>query len=458
MRIRHQFLLTLLGASLVIVLLVALLTQLTFQRSLDTYLVQRQQTLLEELSLEFADYYTTYGSFDGITLRALIWNMEGQGRRRIPPDLILLDAQRYPLFGPPLEPERLVTHNIEVNNETVGWLGLPSSPNFRERIEQRYAQRQQNLLFSVAGVSLLLAVFGAWWLSRKLVRPIERIADFSQQLSRGDYQARLDSARADELGQLSRAMNGLAHSLEQTQQSRQRWLADLSHELRTPMTVLRAELEAMQDGVRPLSAEKINHLHAQTVHLSKLLDDLHDLALADAGALRYSMEPVDINLLIQQCCTSQKSTLATRQHTLTINLPTSPSMMQGDAKRLRQLFDNLLNNSDKYTDKPGATEIIVTHQRGNIIICISDSAPGVSDEQLPYLFDYLYRAEDSRNRRTGGAGLGLAISRRIVEAHRGSIKARHSDSISDSTGDNTSDSNRASGGLTIEIHFPGDAP
>ena len=230
-------------------------------------------------------------------------------------------------------------------------------------------------------------------------------------------------------------MNTLAETLATTQQARQRWLADMAHELRTPVTVLRGEIEAVQDGVRPSSPEMITRLHQQVVHISHLLDDLHDLSLADAGALRYQMETLDLRALCQQASNSVPAT----HLSLSVNLPDHPCTIKGDATRLRQLLDNLLGNSNKYTAPGGQLQLTLSCGGGRVQLVIEDSAPGVTDEQLTHLFEYLYRAEGSRNRQTGGTGLGLAICERIVGAHGGTIHAEHS----------------ALGGLRISIDLPG---
>lgn len=445
MRIRNQFLLTLLGACLVILLVTSVLMQFSFQRSLDQYLSQRQHALLTELSTEFSEYYDHYGSFDGITLRTLIWGAEGPSQPHIPPDLILLDSARAPIFGPPIPTDELTLRVIKVSGETVGWLGLPNSPEARADIEHRFARKQRNLLLSIASATLCLAFIGAWWLSRKLVKPIEAVATFSRTLRDGDFKQRLSGSflrtqKSDELKQLSSSMNSLAHSLEQSHSSRQRWLADLSHELRTPVTVMRAELEAMQDGVRPLDQHQINAVLSETLHLTKLLDDLHDLSLADVGALRYRMEPINFGDIVRVSCASYEPLFSAKQQQLIFHIPSTPLIQNGDAVRLRQLLDNLLSNALKYTDNGTNVDVSLEQHAGKIILSIKDDSPGVSDEQLAHLFDHLYRVENSRNRQTGGAGLGLAICQRIVEAHQGTIKAHHN---------NVGETR----GLAIEIHF-----
>jgi len=339
---------------------------------------------------------------------------------------VLLDEEQSLLFGPPVPPEDLELEPVLVDALLVGWVGLPNSERFREAVEQDFSRRQQRLLLAIALASLALAVVGAWWLSRRLVRPVETVVDLSSRLSRGDYQARVATTREDELGILIGSMNQLANTLEQSRNSRQRWLADLSHELRTPVTVLRGELEAIQDGVRELTPARVDSLHREILHLGKLLDDLHDLALADAGALRYRMERIELVSLLQQSAVAIQPQCGDRQQHLQLQLPHAPIYLQGDALRLRQLLDNLLANACKYTDKGGNIRVTLAQEAQQIRLDIEDSAPGVTDAQLPLLFDHLYRTDSARQRATGGAGLGLAICQRIAHAHGGQLSAAHS--------------------------------
>ena len=442
MRIRYQFLLILSGASLVILVVSLLAAQISFQRSLDRYLGERQTARLQSLSLEFSDYYASYGNFDDIGLRTLVWEAERGDGERLPSNLVLMDADRFPVFGPPLPPDALALEPIMVDGNTVGWLGLPNSEQYRQDIEQRFSQRQQRLLWGIAIACLVLALVGAWWLSRALVRPVEALAALSSRLSHGDYQARLALQRTDEVGELIDNMNRLADTLEKNRTSRQRWLADLSHELRTPVTVLRGELEAVQDGVRPLDSTRINSLHDEILHLGKLLDDLHDLALADAGALRYRFEDINLCALVRSGTDAFLPLLSQKQQTLSLQLPDTGLHVTGDAMRLRQLLDNLLANSQKYTHEGGQVRVSLAGNTEQLTLVVEDSAPGVSDDQLPQLFDYLYRVDSSRNRASGGAGLGLAICQRIAEGHGGSLQA----------------SSSALGGLRITLTLPRSQP
>jgi two-component system sensor histidine kinase BaeS len=244
--------------------------------------------------------------------------------------------------------------------------------------------------------------------------------------------------RNDELGQLARDINELASTLAHNDTVRKRWLADTSHELRTPISILKGELEAMLDGVRPVNKAGIQSLHHETLQLQKLVEDLHELNNADIGGLRYYKQSVDLVALLEEQLQRHRPVFDNAG--LQLQLSNHPKILNAwvDSSRLHQLLDNLLNNSLKYTTCPGKVQIKLQQQGNNALLVISDSAPGVPDAALDKLFEHLYRVDNSRNRLTGGSGLGLAICRRIVEGHHGTITASHSEL----------------GGITITITLP----
>jgi len=240
----------------------------------------------------------------------------------------------------------------------------------------------------------------------------------------------------DELGRLAEDFNRLAQALERNEQLRRRFMADVSHELRTPLAIVKGELEAIEDGVRPLSRESLASLNHEVAALGKLVDDLYQLALADVGALAYRKEPVEITQLLQEAVDSLGERFNERR--LSVETDLAPARAFADGDRLTQAFRNLLENSLRYTDAGGRVRIVARRHAGKIRIVVEDSDPGVPAQAMPHLFERFYRVDGSRSRANGGAGLGLAICRSIVEAHDGEIKARSS----------------PLGGLAVEIELP----
>ncbi|ELW4917466.1 two-component system sensor histidine kinase BaeS [Shigella flexneri] len=244
-------------------------------------------------------------------------------------------------------------------------------------------------------------------------------------LAAGDFTTRVTPTSEDELGKLAQDFNQLASTLEKNQQMRRDFMADISHELRTPLAVLRGELEAIQDGVRKFTPETVASLQAEVSTLTKLVDDLHQLSMSDEGALAYQKAPVDLIPLLEVAGGAFRERFASRGLKLQFSLPDSITVF-GDRDRLMQLFNNLLENSLRYTDSGGSLKISAEQHDKTVRLTFADSAPGVSDDQLQKLFERFYRTEGSRNRASGGSGLGLAICLNIVEAHNGRIIAAHS--------------------------------
>ncbi|SUB70505.1 Signal transduction histidine-protein kinase BaeS [Pluralibacter gergoviae] len=206
---------------------------------------------------------------------------------------------------------------------------------------------------------------------------------------------------------------------------RRDFMADISHELRTPLAVLRGELEAIQDGVRKFTPESVSSLQAEVGTLTKLVDDLHQLSMSDEGALAYQKAPVDIVSLLEMAGGAFRERFAGRGLALNLSLPESATVF-GDRDRLLQLFNNLLENSLRYTDAGGQLLIEARKTAQHVTLTFADSGPGVTDEQLEMLCERFYRAESSRNRASGGSGLGLAICVNIAAAHGGRLSAAHS--------------------------------
>src|SRR5690606_18440510 len=188
-------------------------------------------------------------------------------------------------------------------------------------------------------------------------------------------------------------------------------------ELRTPLAVLKGELEAVQDGVRPMNAEALASLHAEATHLGELIEELRELAQVDIGALDYRMTDVDLAATVDDCLDAHAGRLAQAGLSVQWRAPSTPMLLRGDPRRLRQLVENLIENTRRYTHAGGCLRVHLDADRGRICLRFDDTLPGVADELLPRLFDPFVRGGSARTRAEGGSGLGLAICRRIVEAH-----------------------------------------
>jgi two-component system sensor histidine kinase BaeS len=340
--------------------------------------------------------------------------------------LLLLDATRKRVAGSPAgESESALTEPVVVNGATVGFLSLPQ-PELAGA-DTRFLAQLLGTGWIVAGFALLVAAAAAIPLARGLIAPIRRLAQATHRLAVGDYTPMLAVTSADELGQLTQDFNRLAATLKDIEAMRRAFLADVSHELRTPIAVLRAELEALQDGVRSTTPDAIRSLSAEVATLSRLVDDLYDLAVADLGPGSYRHEEVDLAQITRDALGAFAERFAARRLDVDASGITSgPAIVHGDPRRLTQVLNNLLENTVRYTDAGGRVRVGVRVEGRDVALDIMDSAPGVPEQLLPRLFERLFRVETSRSREFGGAGLGLALCESIVRAHGGTIRAKAS--------------------------------
>ncbi|MEM7084251.1 MAG: ATP-binding protein [Pseudomonadota bacterium] len=291
--------------------------------------------------------------------------------------------------------------------------------------ETAFSSQQSRASWAIGAVSLGLALLVSTLLARRLLAPVHRMKQDVAQLSNGDYTIRLDEPRTDELGELAHNIDRLAATLDEARSARQRFFADVSHELRTPITVLAGELEALRDGIRSFDHEQIESLAQEVERMRLLVDDLYDLSLSDMGGLKYAFARVDLRDVIETCHDAIKGRAA--QQSIVVTVHAEPLTVQADRLRLVQLIQNVLGNSLAYTDSPGRIDIRVFKLEHDAVIEIDDSAPGIGKMDPSQLFEPLYRGEASRNRRYGGAGLGLSICRNIVQAHSGTLTAEASE-------------------------------
>jgi two-component system sensor histidine kinase BaeS len=338
----------------------------------------------------------------------------------------VLDVQQRPVVGQLNPNAKTQRRPIAVDGVTVGWLVFEDAPPWFDAADIRFRDEQLRAAWIIGGLVMLLASLVAIVLARRLLAPVKRLASATHRLASGEYATRVAPASPDELGQLVDDFNRLARTLESNESLRRNFMADVSHELRTPLAVLKGELEALQDDIRQFTPDSLKSLQAEVTMLSKLIDDLYELALADVGALVYRYEDVNIAALLKDSLRGFAERFAGRQLTLEAKVPDAPVMVGADPQRLKQLFNNLLENCVRYTDAGGRVQVSLRRDRDAVRIDVEDSAPGVPATLLPRLFERLFRVEASRNRERGGAGLGLAIVKSVVEAHRGTIVAKPS--------------------------------
>lgn len=310
---------------------------------------------------------------------------------------------------------------IVVAGESVGYLVLIKAGDARHGLAMSFLVDQQRNLAWIAALALVSGALAAAVLGWHFRRPIQRMVAGARLWQRAHWDTRLDAARGDELGELARAFNGMAATLEAAELDRRRWVSDTSHELRTPLAVLRAQLEALEAGVRAATPDNLALMRRQVLSLSELVDDLHALASADEGRLLRDLAPFDLWPLVIEAAAAQADRLA--QACVSCRLAAAPaqSRVLGDVARLRQVLGIVLDNGAHHVAAEGRIDISNRVVDDELQLIVDDTGPGVSADLLPRLGERFFRVEASRNRADGGAGLGLALARRIAEAHHGRL-------------------------------------
>jgi two-component system sensor histidine kinase BaeS len=484
-RIQYKLFLAMLAATAAVVLCMFLVVRWSFDRGFLRFVHALDQDRLDTLAGRLEEAYAAEGSWRFVVDDPQRWQRlllasladrlreppaygpeeeggppgersnprgrKGYGRRAAAPPrfsppgggfirrVVLLDAGKERVVGPPEQAADMMWKPLEHDGKTVGYVGVLPPRIVSDLRQMRFVREQKNAFALIALAMALVAALLSVPLARQMVRRIRELADATHGLASGKFDIRVPSESSDELGQLARDFNTLALTLEKNEQARRQWVADISHELRTPLSVLRAEIEALQDGIRQATPQAIGALHGEVMKLGRLVNDLYELSLSDLGALAYRRSDTDLAQVLFHAVDSYHQEFAARNVALVAGPPSGQGFpVFADPDRLHQLFVNLLENSLKYTDPGGRLQVRIERLGRRAAVHFQDSGPGVPDSEIGKLFERLYRVEGSRSRATGGAGLGLAICRNIVEAHDGTIAAFPS----------------PSGGLWVKVELP----
>ena len=337
--------------------------------------------------------------------------------------LSLYDAKRRFVVGEASD-EQISYRPIMVENQVVGYLGLKPVLDQDDALSINFFSNQKRYLFLVYGLSILASLIAALLLATYFKKPIQRLLNGTRELTRGNYQHQVKVKRNDELGDLSNELNQLAVILDQHETSRRQWVADTSHELKTPLAVLQAQIEAMQDGIRKPTPEHFASMLAQVTSLKKLTQDLAALAQADAQQLQFYYATVNPWDVVQQELMNFQPKF--EQADLKVTVEGEGAEVDLDLDRFKQIVANLLSNSIRYTEAGGQVHIHTEQNEKEWTLYVDDSPFGLTDEQLARIGERFYRVDDSRTRATGGTGLGLALSCKITQAMGGSLSFAHS--------------------------------
>ncbi|MGB8644771.1 MAG: ATP-binding protein [Anaerolineae bacterium] len=437
---RNSLLLRLTAAFALIILIalaaVYIVASQATSREFQYFMFRGQMLTEQDLVQQLADYYRQQGTWNGVD--ALLTRGSGgmmgggggmMGAGSMSAQLTLADARGVVIadtlgrrVGQTLTAaERQSGLPVVVNGQPVGTLLAGSSIAVADPSSQQFLdQVNRSVLFAALTAGLLALALG-YLLFRQITAPLHALSAASTRIAAGDLAARVPVKGDDEVAQVGRSFNAMAGHLARSETARRNMLADVAHELRNPLGVLQSHLEAVQDGVLTADAEQIASLHDETLHLTHLVDDLRELALAEAGQLRLELQPTDLRALISRTLAAFQPQAAAREVELRASLAADLPPLDLDAHRIEQVLTNLLSNALRYTPTGGRIEVSLTAGPQAVRVEVRDSGPGIAPEDLSHLFERFWRADKSRTRTEGGAGLGLAIAKQWVEAHHGRI-------------------------------------
>ena len=326
---------------------------------------------------------------------------------------------------------------IKIGSVHVGTLVLDASSSILDPAEEKFLTSAKHSALIGGGIASGVALFLAMILISQVLSPLHLLARATERIASGDLSQRVVLRARDEFGQLGESFNRMIENLRRSERVRQTMTADIAHELRTPVTIIQGNLEAILDGIYEPTPETIAPIYEETLHLGRLIDDLRELSLAEAGELPLNRTPTDLAALVEQVTETIAGALEDGPR-IEVQVDHSLPPIPVDPMRIRQVIVNLVSNAVRYTPKDGVIEVSLRRAGDGVEFIVEDNGPGISPDDLPHLFERFYRGDRARTRAGGGSGLGLAIAKQWTEAHGGTIRA----------------SNRPQGGARFVVRLP----
>ena len=420
----------LIGAMAILVLFVTL----GYYGATQGYLKNRFEDYFKAKTTEwFEIYYKEHNnSWEGIKEMKISDELEQRNLDQREIALLSPDGNIL-FFRGPDDPGSLIQQGkrnaVTINGTTVGTIYIDRWESTEDYLLKKYIlDSMRTSSFRVPILTGIVALLLGVWLTRKLTQPLNRLIPAIQKIAAGELHIRVPVTTRDEFGKVTEALNHMAQQLFRTEEARKHLTADVAHELRTPLSIIQCHMEMIQEGGRDIPPETLLPMQDEVIRLSKLVDDLHQLTLAEAGKLQLDRSPTDLVPLLDRIIDMLKPEAEERHIDIVRSYPAQTLNAFVDPNRITQVFYNLLTNAMRYTSSGGRISIRITessHDESHFTsVSIADTGVGIAAEQLPFLFDRFYRVEESRSRHTGGMGLGLAIAKEFVEAHRGFISVQ----------------------------------
>lgn len=312
---------------------------------------------------------------------------------------------------------------IIVDGNTVGTVVAGSTFGFLTDNQSRFLRDVNRILLWIAFLSIGAVLFVGITQSQSIIQPIQKLNQATRLIAKGDYAHRIKINRNDEFGEMAQAFNNMAQELENQQVLRNRTMADIAHELRTPLSILQIDLESMEDGLMEVTPENMRVLQSEVSHLRNLVEDLRILSRVDAGEITIDQAAIELGSLIREVIERQMQSARDKGVDLGFDLEGEEIFVTGDNQRLSQVLINLITNAVRHTPQGGTVKVAMRQQGSEVLVSVADTGEGIPQADLPFLFDRLYRVEKSRSRDQGGSGLGLSIAKSLIEAHQGRIWA-----------------------------------
>ncbi len=311
------------------------------------------------------------------------------------------------------------SYPLYVNNQYIGNAVL-SYPGDMGNADDYFIQILNSFLGRVALISLLIAIGCGYYIANIISSPLRQVITQTDNIAQGDYQKRLAvQSNTTEISELISCVNNLASTLEKQQQMQKRLARDYAHEVRTPLAAIQSNLEGMIDGVLPTTNERLESCRVEILRLTRMIADIDKIIEISESSIILELETFNLSELVQLVLQTFDKQILDRKINLTTELDAVAVHLDKD--KIGQVLVNLLSNAIKFNDENGLLDIKVFQEQNQAIISIADNGCGISTQDLPHIFEHLYRADQSRNRATGGSGIGLAIVKGIIEAHQGSI-------------------------------------
>ncbi len=425
---RMSFQAKLLVALVLIVLLTSLAAYLFINQSVKQAFSEftvRSFTMQDRMLLQLiVSYYNRTGSFDG-----LVEFLEQSTREVL---VLLVDPEGnvvYPTEGT-LPHRRLSEEELQRGQAIVlpsgeTWTLVPYRTNPQlAQLEEGFLRTTRRSLWLAGLAAVAVAILLSIFLLRQMTRPLRRLDTATRRIARGEFSERVGIQTSDEIGRLARSFNEMAKSLERAEQTKKQMIADVSHELRTPLTAVRSALEALRDGLIEPTPETLASLHDKILLTTRLVHDLHQLALADAGRLSIQVALCRVEEIVDTIGETIGVQLEDSSIRLDCRVPGDLPAIVVDRQRIEQVFLNLLANAIRHTPEGGSISISAVEHPEGIEVGICDSGPGLTQTDLAHVFDRFYQADDARTS-DGGAGLGLSIAKALIDAHGGRIWAEN---------------------------------